>query len=116
MEHRGKRILCYLRTHRRLWGLTQRELASLMGFKSKQHVSRIENGRCPPTMRNALACQVIFGVTPAAMFPDSYEVIEQRVIREIYEMHLGLEGTSSPSDLRKRDLLSRALERAITKI
>ena len=32
----------YLRTHRRKWALTQKELAFLLGHKSSTHVSRLE--------------------------------------------------------------------------
>jgi transcriptional regulator with XRE-family HTH domain len=104
--------LCYLRTHRRIWGLTQRELAPLMGFKSADHVSRIETGSRPPTLQTALACQVLFGIPPSAMFPHAYEVVEERVVREVYERNEALSDTTNPPDLRKRELFSLALERA----
>lgn len=107
-------MLCYLRTHRRIWGLTQQELASLMGFESAAHVSRIENGKRAPTVESALACQVLFGIPPSAMFPHAYDLVEERVIRDVYRRHLALENTTNPSGLRKRELFSLALERAIS--
>lgn len=107
-------MLCYLRTHRRVWGLTQRELAPLMGFESAAHVSRIENGKRAPTIEVAFACQVIFGIPPSAMFPHAYDLVEERVIRDVYRLHLALSDTTSPSGLRKRELFSLALERAIS--
>jgi len=115
MTHTKKKVLCYLRTHRRVWGLTQQELASLMGFESATHVSRIENGKRPPTVESALACEVIFGIPPSAMFPHSYALVEERVIRDIYRLHLALRDTTIPSELRKRELFSLALDRAISK-
>ncbi len=108
-------MLCYLRTHRRLWGLTQQELAVFMGFESAAHVSRIENGRRIPTVEGALACQVIFGVAPSVMFPDSYNAVEERIIRDVYRLHEALSDKTSPSDLRKRELFSQVLDRAISK-
>ncbi len=114
MSHAERRVLCYLRTHRRVWGLTQRELASLLGFQSAAHISRIENGKRAPTVESALACQVLFGIPPAAMFPHAYEAVEERVIRDVYERHLALAETTSPSELRKRELFSLALQRAIS--
>jgi len=114
MARRKKPKLCYLRTHRRLWGLTQQELAGLMGFLSASHVSRIENGRRDPTTDTVLACEVIFGVSGSAMFPQVYDVVEERVMREIHR----LDGTLSdtiPVDLRKRELLSSSFARAITR-
>ena len=114
MTHTERSVLCYLRTHRRVWGLTQRELASLMGFESAAHVSRIENGKRAPTVESALACQVLFGIPPAAMFPHAYETVEERVIRDVYERHLALADTTSPSEIRKRELYALALQRAVT--
>ena len=114
MTHTERNVLCYLRTHRRVWGLTQRELAPLMGFASRTHVSRIENGKGAPTVESALACQVLFGIPPSAMFPHAYEAVEERVIRDVYERHLALADTSKPSELRKRELFSLALQRAIS--
>lgn len=114
MTHTERTVLCYLRTHRRVWGLTQQELAALMGFKSATHVSRIENGKRAPTIESALACQAIFGIPPSAMFPHAYDLVEERVVRDLYRLHLALCDTTSPSELRKRELFSLALERAVT--
>lgn len=115
MTHAKRKVLCYLRTHRRVWGLTQRELASLMGFKNATHVSRIENSKRAPTVESALACQVIFGIPPSAMFPHVYALVEEKVMRNIYRLHLALKNTTSLSGLRKRELFSLALKRAIGK-
>src|SRR2546423_608870 len=78
MTNTERAVLCYLRTHRRVWGLTQRELASLMGFESAAHVSRIENGKRAPTVESALACQVLFGIPPSTMFPHAYEEVADK--------------------------------------
>ncbi len=110
-----KRVLCYLRTHRRTWGLTQKEVAKLVGFKSASHISRIEQARRHPSVEAALACQVIFGTPPGEMFPHTYTLVEDRVMRNIYRFHERLRNTTSPLEIRKRELLSQALERAITR-
>lgn len=113
MTHTERTVLCYLRTHRRVWGLTQHELALLMGFESAAHVSRIENGKRAPTIECALACQVLFGIPPREMFPHAYDVVEERIIRDVYRLHLALEHTTNLSELRKRELFSLVLDRAI---
>ena len=84
-----------------------------MGFESAAHVSRIENGKRAPTIESALACQVIFGIPPSVMFPHAYDLVEERIIRDIYRLHLALENTTNPLGLRKRELFSLALDRAI---
>ena len=115
MTHAKRKVLCYLRTHRRVWGLTQWELASLMGFESSTHVSRIENGKRTPTVEVAFVCQVIFGIPPSAMFPNVYALVEDKAMRNIYRLHLALKHTTSLSGLRKRELFSLALKRAVGK-
>lgn len=114
MAHKKKHVLCYLRTHRRLWGLTQQELAGLMGFLSASHVSRIENGKRDPTADTVLACEVLFGVSGSAMFPCAYDAVEERVMRDIHRLDVTL-SDAHPADLRKRELLSSAFARAITR-
>ena len=85
-----------------------------MGFKSREHMSRIENGKRAPTMESALACQVIFGIPTSAMFPHAYDLVEERVVRDIYQRHFALSDTTKPSELRKRELFELALDRAIS--
>lgn len=67
MKNESKQSLCYLRSHRLVWGLTGKELASLIGLKSSSHMSRIESSKRAPRIEVALACQVIFGVPPSVM-------------------------------------------------
>lgn len=113
MKHR--RSLCYLRTHRRAWGITQRELALLIGLQSPSHVSRLEHGKCKrgPSYETALACHVLFGIEPRDLYPAIHREVEDRVIRACYHMHRGLEHSTKLSDLRKRELLEITLRRAI---
>src|SRR5262245_20561170 len=54
------RLKNYLRYYRRRFGLTQRELAFLLGL-SDSAISRIERNRSQPTLSVALACQALFG-------------------------------------------------------
>ncbi len=107
-------VLCYLRTHRRVWGLTQPELASLLG-RSASQISRIEHGKNAPTVEVALACQMIFGIPPSAMFPHVFTLVEEEVVRNIYGFHLALGNTKTLSGLRKRQLCELVLTRAVTK-
>ena len=115
MKKKKRNVLCYLRTHRRLWGLTQRELVSLIGFGSATYISRIEHGKRAPKFEVALACQVIFGIPPQAMFPHVYTLVEDRVMWNIYQLHSALEKTTSLSGLRKRELCELVLQRAVSK-
>ena len=107
--------MSYLRTHRRNWGLTQRDLAELIGTVSTVQIGRYENGKRDLGIEVALACQVIFGVPPAIMFRHSYTLVEEEVMRNMKRLDLALENTTSPAGLRKRELFSMALHRAISR-
>lgn len=108
-------VLCYLRTHRRNWGLTQKELARLVGTASSVQISRYENGKRAPRIEVAFACQVIFGVPPSIMFPDTFALVEDEVMRNIYRSDQALSNTTSLSGLRKRELFNFALKRALSR-
>ena len=112
MKKEKANALCYLRTHRRVWGLTVKELAALIGFRSASHMSRIEHGKRAPRLEIAFACEVIFGIPPSAMFPHIYTQVEDKVMWNIYQLHSDLEKTTSLAGLRKRELCELALKRA----
>ncbi|MEX8519018.1 MAG: helix-turn-helix transcriptional regulator [Leptothrix sp. (in: b-proteobacteria)] len=98
-----------LRTHRRSWGLTQKEMAALLGFASSAHVSRIEQGKRTPSTETALACTVLFSVSLDELFPQLTTAIEKRLYERATRLHQGLLHTTTSSGVRKRDLLMRAL-------
>jgi DNA-binding XRE family transcriptional regulator len=114
MKHRQP--LCYLRMHRRVWGLSQAELARLLGLGTSC-IYRLERSKCKsgPSYETAIACQVLFGIELRDMYPTIHRQVEDRVIRACYLMHQGMEHSTSPSDLRKRELLELAFRRALTK-
>ena len=104
-----------LRKHRRLWGLSAKELSCLFGIKPSAQLSRIEHGKRPPSIEVAFACQVLFGVEPSTMFPHLYALAEDRIMRHIAERHLALADSITPSGIRKRELYEAALNRAVTR-
>ncbi len=115
MQNKRTGPLCYLRTHRRKWGLSQKDLARLIGTIGCAQLSRYENSKRAPKIEVALACQVIFGVIPSIMFLDTYASVEEEVMRNMARMDEALSNTTSLTGLRKRELFSLALGRAIAK-
>lgn len=107
-----KRLECYLHTHRRQWGLTEEELAFLLGSKSASVVSRLERRERDPSLRAAFACHFIFGVAPDELFPKLYAEVEDAVMRRAIELHERLQGNPSKTTRAKLDLLEDALNRA----
>ena len=66
MTHRVK---TYLRTFRRRSGLTQAEVAFLLGAESGAKVSRYERLSRRPSFQTALGLQAVFGVPAEALLP-----------------------------------------------
>ena len=113
MKKRCTSAFCYLRTHRRKWGLTQKDLARLIGTVGCAQLSRYENSKRAPKIEVALACQVIFGVIPSIMFLNTYASVEEEVMRNMARMDEALSNTTSLTGLRKRELFALALGRAL---
>jgi DNA-binding XRE family transcriptional regulator len=110
MNHK---ITSYLRSHRRRWGLTQRELAYLLGIKNGSVVSRMERQRRRPNLLVALACQVVFDIQTVKMFPGLFSEIEDAVMRRAYKLYDRLQGNKAASTRTKLDLLEDVLKRAV---
>jgi len=102
----------YLAFHRRRNGLTAQALAKLLGYAHRSAVRRCEVGERTPTLRFALACQAVFGVTPDQMFPGLYSHTEDAVLREGAVLDRSLKGKSGEVAARQRQLLLRMVERA----
>lgn len=101
-----------VRTERRRWALTQKEVALLLGFESRTPVSRIEQGERVPNLETALALEVLFGVAPRTLFPQVFGEIEEQVMREALTLYEATLQSSKPREKRKRALLELALKRA----
>jgi transcriptional regulator with XRE-family HTH domain len=71
--------MSYLRTHRKRGGLTQDEMAFLLGCRSGTKISRFERLARRPNLKTALACQVVFGVPAHQIFPGVFAEVEKIV-------------------------------------
>jgi transcriptional regulator with XRE-family HTH domain len=110
----SSRVPSYLRRARRSWGLTQRELALLLGTKSRAHVSRLEREKRSPSVESLIACLVLFGATAPELFPSLYSHIEETVLRNAAALLHELDGDTTLRGKRVRALLEAALARAIS--
>src|SRR3990172_10662490 len=66
----------YLRTYRKRAGLTQDEMAYLLGCRSGAKVSRYEHFTRQPNLKTVFAYQIIFHVPAEKLFPGIYHEIE----------------------------------------
>lgn len=108
------RVPSYLRRDRRAWGLSQSELARLLGFTSRSLVSKLERGERAPSVEALLAAMVLFGATAPELFPQFYSHIKERLMRDAAALFAKLDGDTSLKAKRKRELLNRALHSAIS--
>ena len=63
----------YIRAHRRRLGLTQTDLAVILGQKSGSNVCKNERRRSEPNLRLAIAYSIILHVSVEQLFPGVYE-------------------------------------------
>ena len=107
-------IVTYLRRERRKWGLTQAELAQLVGIKHRAQISALERGIATPTARQLLAFQFLFGLTTAQLFPELSISSQNIVIREATMMIDNHEADTSLRAQRKNTLLRQTISRAVS--
>ena len=79
----SNKLPSYLKTHRRHYGLTQDEIAFLLGSTNGTRVSRYERLLRRPDLATAFGCQVIFGPSPREMFPGIYLEVEDQVFERV---------------------------------
>lgn len=73
----------YILTERKRAGLSQQELAYLLGIKSGSTVSRCENFERSVSLDAAIALEVVFGVSIRELFAGRYEQIAARTIDRV---------------------------------
>jgi len=105
------KVPCYLRTLRKKWGLTQKELASLVPHCRRNRVSDVERGKILPRASELLAYALIFGFPSQAIFRKYAEDIEDAVMRVAAEFDRRLTDDDSPSAARKIDFLEQLSNR-----
>lgn len=71
----------YLKAERKRAALTQADVAALFGIESASKISRYERGTRLPSLKTALAYEVIFGRPVAALFSDAYRKERVTVVR-----------------------------------
>jgi transcriptional regulator with XRE-family HTH domain len=106
-------IVTYVRKERRSAGLTQQELAQLLGLSSRTHVSALEHGIRIPTAQQVLAAQLIFGKTALQLFPYLSVDVVDRVAEVANTLLKDMEQNPSPRAQRKTTLLRQILSRAV---
>lgn len=77
----SKKLPNYLRTHRRRMGLTQKQVAFLLGIRSVARISRYERFHKLPDLRTALGFEAVFHAPVRELFAGPYEEVEHETER-----------------------------------
>lgn len=101
-------IASYLRTHRKKSGLSQRELASILGFLSEIQISRHERSVTIPGLLIALGYEAIFRAPISEIFPGLYQTVEASIEERLAEMEKNLQQSTTKG--RKASSIARKLE------
>ena len=88
-------LASYLRTHRRKSGLTQQELARILGYVHGGPVSRHELAADVPSFLAGLGYEAVFRISVSDMFPGVYEKIERTIESRLAEFERELTGRSA---------------------
>ncbi|WP_339632755.1 helix-turn-helix transcriptional regulator [uncultured Sneathiella sp.] len=79
----NKKLPCYLKTYRKRAGLTQKELAHLLGISDDTVISKLEHRRRKPSLKIVIGCQLLFGEKAENIFPDALSEIKADVRKRI---------------------------------
>ena len=108
----ARKPINYVRSYRLRWGLSQVELANLLGWNRPDVVSRIEKKQRPPSLRFVIGCLILFGTEPGEVFPDISTGVETLVMARVQEMYESIQGNPSKRTKMKIELFESAIERA----
>ncbi len=108
-----QRLPNYLRTHRRRHGLSQAEIAMLLGAVSGTKVSRYENLTRMPAVNTVFAYEVMFNQPASELFAGRYQAVRlavQERARRMVEQLNARPNAQSRKTFRKLALLRSIVE------
>jgi transcriptional regulator with XRE-family HTH domain len=102
----AKRLHNYLRTYRKRAGLSQDEVAFLLGRQHGTKVSRYERNTRQPGLETLLAYELVFGAPVRDLFAGVFEKVEATTLRRAQLLARKLSAaTRTPRTARKLELL-----------
>ncbi|HEX3663765.1 MAG TPA: helix-turn-helix transcriptional regulator [Rhizomicrobium sp.] len=107
----SSRIPNYVRSHRRRWHLSQRELAFLLGLSSQAVISQHESFSRLPQTKALIKYEVLFGEAISELFPKLRRQAELEIAGQARIILRRLEGRSDKIATRKRELLTNLIQR-----
>jgi transcriptional regulator with XRE-family HTH domain len=103
-----EQVASYLRSHRRKSGLSQRELAGILGYLTEVQISRHERSVAIPGLMIVLGYEAIFRVPVSEMFPGLYRTIEAGIEERLAILENELQRSTAKG--RQAQSIARKLE------
>jgi DNA-binding XRE family transcriptional regulator len=107
-----KRLDCYVRAYRLRCGFTQRELAFIIGAKTRTFIAYLEGRKREPKLAVAFALHIVFGSEASELFPGLFSEVEDGVMARARDLYEQLQGNSSKTTRAKLDFLEEMFDRA----
>jgi transcriptional regulator with XRE-family HTH domain len=108
-----KKLRIYLRTYRLRSGLSQGEVAFLVGLQGSSPLSKLElSVREPSRTKVAFTLATLFGVPLRDLFPAYHRELSEDLGTKAYQLHSKLEGNPSKTTAAKLDFLGDVIRRA----
>jgi len=104
----------YLRSHRKRLGLSQDDLAYLLGCKSGTKVSRYERFRRQPNLATVFACEIILRVPARQLFAGVHLSAHRDVLRRVEYLLGQLTGRAETPRVRQRIVALNAILGVVT--
>lgn len=98
----------YLRTYRKKSGLSQSELAEVLGLISEWRISEHERSITIPRLLTAISYEIIFNVPISKLFPGVYETVRGNVESRLAELEARLQESDAKG--RAANPIARKLE------
>lgn len=100
----------YIRSSRKRCGLTQDELAYLLGQLNDSSVTRLESGEYLPSVHVIFALEVLFGVSARELLPGIFANVERQTVDRIGVLAGTLmKKANNPHIAHKLDALARVV-------
>lgn len=116
MKTEGYRKRPHIRLLRRRAGLSQKDVAFLLGYKGHSQVSRFENGTRVPAADELLMLEVVFGVVPSGVFPHLRDRAIRAVVARIGKLKQSYQRNRSDQSAAQPSYKAAHLERILRSI
>jgi hypothetical protein len=107
----SSKLPSYVRSHRRRWHLSQRELAFLLGLSSQAVISQHESLARLPQTKALIKYEVLFGERVGELFPGTRREAEAEIAAQARIILEHLAGRHDKVTTRKREVLTSLLQR-----